>query len=115
MELVAGHAVVGASACNDVSCPATLAKCYMRLRPFYELRKILLIKEHACRILLIAYPNRSFCYRFLLIKENRQLLRDPRTSVLEASVRTGFVDQSHFTKAFRRLVGATPTLFRSQI
>jgi AraC family transcriptional regulator len=49
------------------------------------------------------------------IKRAKELLRDPRTSVLEASVQTCFVDQSHFTKTFRRLVGATPTLFRSQI
>jgi AraC family transcriptional regulator len=49
------------------------------------------------------------------ITRAKELLRDPHISVLEASVRTGFVDQSHFTKVFRRLVGASPTLFRSQI
>ena len=42
-----------------------------------------------------------------------ELLRDPNRSVLEASARTGFVDQSHFTKIFRRLVGITPTEFRN--
>jgi len=35
-------------------------------------------------------------------------LRDPNRSVLEAGARTGFVDQSHFTKIFRRLDGVTP-------
>lgn len=43
----------------------------------------------------------------------KELLRDPNRSVLEASARTGFVDQSHFTKIFRRLVGVTPTEFRN--
>ena len=45
----------------------------------------------------------------------KQLLRDPNRSVLEASARTGFVDQSHFTKIFHRLVGVTPTEYRNQI
>ena len=31
-----------------------------RLRPFYELRKIPLIKEHSRRILLICYPKHRF-------------------------------------------------------
>lgn len=43
----------------------------------------------------------------------KELLRDPNRSVLETSARTGFVDQSHFTKIFRRLVGVTPTEFRN--
>ena len=35
-------------------------------------------------------------------------------TILEASVRTGFADQGHFTKAFRRFVGVTPTEYRVQ-
>lgn len=42
------------------------------------------------------------------IERAKELLRDPNRSVLEAGARTGFVDQSHFTKIFRRLVGVTP-------
>lgn len=56
-------------------------------------------------------------YRYVLqrkIERAKQFLRDPKKSVLEASARTGFVDQSHFTKIFRRLVGVTPSEFRSQ-
>jgi AraC family transcriptional regulator len=48
------------------------------------------------------------------IDRAKELLNDPKRSVLEASARTGFVDQSHFTKTFRRLVGVTPTEFRNQ-
>ena len=49
------------------------------------------------------------------IERAKETLRDPRKTILEASARVGFDDQSHFTKTFRRLVGVTPTEFRSQI
>ena len=49
------------------------------------------------------------------IDRAKQLLVDPNRSVLEASARTGFVDQSHFTKIFRRVVGVTPTEYRNQM
>lgn len=43
----------------------------------------------------------------------RRLLNDRRVSVLEAAVRSGFSDQSHFTKIFRRIVGVTPAAYRA--
>jgi AraC family transcriptional regulator len=43
----------------------------------------------------------------------KQLLRNQAMSVLEVSVRTGFVDQRHFTKVFRRKIGVSPTEFRA--
>lgn len=49
------------------------------------------------------------------IERAKETLRDPRKSILEASARVGFDDQSHFTKTFRRLVGITPTEFRSRL
>lgn len=49
------------------------------------------------------------------IDRAKELLVDPNRSVLEASARTGFVDQSHFTKIFRRVVGVTPTEYRNQL
>lgn len=45
----------------------------------------------------------------------KQLLRNSPITIFEASVRTGFVDQAHFTKVFRRLVGVTPTEYRRQV
>ena len=42
------------------------------------------------------------------------LLHTPEMTVLEAGVRTGFGDQGHFTKVFRRFVGMNPTKFRAQ-
>jgi AraC family transcriptional regulator len=56
-------------------------------------------------------------HRYVLerkIDRAKELLRDPNRSVLEASARTGFVDQSHFTKIFRRMVGITPSEYRTR-
>jgi AraC family transcriptional regulator len=47
------------------------------------------------------------------IERGRKLLHNPSVSVLEAAVRSGFSDQSHFTKLFRRIVGVTPSKYRS--
>jgi AraC family transcriptional regulator len=49
------------------------------------------------------------------IERAKNLLRNPSTSVLEASVRTGFADQRHFAKVFRRLVGTNPSSYRLAI
>ena len=49
------------------------------------------------------------------IERAKEFLRDPRFSVIEASARTGFVDQSHFSKVFRRIVGIAPSEFRNNI
>jgi AraC family transcriptional regulator len=46
------------------------------------------------------------------VERAKELLRNPEMSVLEASVRTGFADQRHFAKVFRRLVGTNPTTYR---
>jgi AraC family transcriptional regulator len=49
------------------------------------------------------------------ITRAQNLLVDPRVTVLEAAVRSGFSDQSHFTKIFRRIVGVTPTGYRTAL
>ena len=46
------------------------------------------------------------------IERAKEFLRDSRLTVLEASARTGFVDQSHFSKVFRRIVGVAPSEYR---
>ena len=48
------------------------------------------------------------------IRRAQQFLRTSDMTILEASVRAGFADQGHFTKAFRRFVGVTPTEYRVQ-
>jgi AraC family transcriptional regulator len=49
------------------------------------------------------------------IERARKLLNDPAITVFEAAVRSGFADQSHFTKIFRRVVGVTPTGYRAAL
>jgi AraC family transcriptional regulator len=49
------------------------------------------------------------------IDRAQRLLNDPAITVLEAAVRSGFGDQSHFTKVFRRVVGVTPTAYRAAL
>jgi AraC family transcriptional regulator len=45
----------------------------------------------------------------------RNLLDDARITVFEAAIRSGFSDQSYFTKVFRRIVGVTPTAYRAAL
>ena len=47
------------------------------------------------------------------IERAKEFLRSSHLSVLEASARTGFVDQSHFSKVFRRIVGVAPSRYRA--
>jgi AraC family transcriptional regulator len=57
-------------------------------------------------------------HRYVLqakIERAKEHLRDLRVNVFEASVLTGFADQSYFTKVFRRVVGVTPTEFRARM
>jgi AraC family transcriptional regulator len=49
------------------------------------------------------------------IERAKEFLSGSEVSVIEASARTGFVDQSHFSKVFRRLVGVAPSEYRRNI
>ncbi len=49
------------------------------------------------------------------IDRARRLLNNARVSIFEAAIRSGFSDQSHFTKMFRRIVGVTPTAYRAAL
>ena len=42
------------------------------------------------------------------------LLRQPRQSVATIAVELGFADESHFRRHFRRIVGTTPSRYRSE-
>ena len=44
-----------------------------------------------------------------------QKAADLRPEWLEIGLATGFANQSHFTTAFRRLVGMTPKRYRDQV
>jgi AraC family transcriptional regulator len=47
------------------------------------------------------------------IERAKVCLRNPKRSVLEAGLAAGFENPSHFARAFRRFVGATPRQFRA--
>jgi AraC family transcriptional regulator len=54
-------------------------------------------------------------YQYVLrarVERAKRFLRDPKLTIAQTSAATGFSDQSHFTKVFRRIVGMTPTEFR---
>ena len=56
-------------------------------------------------------------HRYVLeqrIRRAQQFLSNSDMTILEASVRTGFADQGHFTKVFRRFVGVLPTEYRAK-
>lgn len=51
----------------------------------------------------------------LRVRAACEQMRVPEMTIAEISLATGFADQSHFTRAFRRVVGTTPMAFRSQL
>jgi AraC family transcriptional regulator len=46
------------------------------------------------------------------IERAKQLLRDEELTLAQVAARTGFWDQGHFSRHFKRLVGVTPRRFR---
>jgi AraC family transcriptional regulator len=51
----------------------------------------------------------------LRVRAACEQMRVPEVSIADISLALGFADQSHFTRAFRRVAGMTPMAFRSQI
>jgi AraC family transcriptional regulator len=47
------------------------------------------------------------------IERAKQLLRDPKRSIIEAGLGAGFQNPSHFARMFRKLEGASPSRFRA--
>jgi AraC family transcriptional regulator len=57
-------------------------------------------------------------HRYVLnqrIERAKELLRDPRLSVLDVSINVGFEHQNNFARAFRRMIGVSPTQFRRDL
>jgi AraC family transcriptional regulator len=56
-------------------------------------------------------------HRYVLerrVERAKAMLRTTGASLIEISLSTGFCNQSHFTSSFRRIVGATPTMFQGK-
>jgi len=49
------------------------------------------------------------------IDRAKEFLRSPQYTIIQVAKATGFLDQSHFTKVFHRIVGVTPTRFRQML
>jgi AraC family transcriptional regulator len=47
------------------------------------------------------------------IERAKQQLRDPKRSIIDAGLDSGFQNPSHFARVFRRVVGTTPSSFRA--
>ena len=57
-------------------------------------------------------------HRYILnqrVERAKEMLRDPRLSVLDVSVKVGFEHQNNFARAFRRVNGLSPTQFRRDL
>jgi AraC family transcriptional regulator len=48
------------------------------------------------------------------VERAKRLQRDSGISIVEVSARTGFINQSHSARLFRRVVGVSPTAYRRQ-
>jgi AraC-like DNA-binding protein len=53
--------------------------------------------------------------RKLRIEKAVQLLNDPKYSLSEIAYLTGFSDQSHFTRIFKKYIGKNPSVYRKNI
>jgi len=49
------------------------------------------------------------------IERAKQQLLDPKRSIIEVGLDVGFENPSHFARMFRRLVGTTPSTFRTEV
>jgi len=58
-------------------------------------------------------PNRYL--QTIRIERAKELLRRPELTLAEVALASGFADQSHMTRAFRRFAGTTPASFRRDI
>ena len=50
----------------------------------------------------------------LRVERSRELLTDPRLSVLDVGLGVGFRNQQHFATVFRDSVGVPPSVYRTQ-
>ena len=53
--------------------------------------------------------------RKLRIEKAIQLLNDPKYSLSEIAYLTGFSDQSHFTRIFKKVTGKSPSVYKKNI
>ncbi|ABR91316.1 Hypothetical protein mma_1637 [Janthinobacterium sp. Marseille] len=58
-------------------------------------------------------PNQYL--QFLRIEKAKELMRDPRFTLLDIAFSCGYSDQSHLTRFFKRYVGVSPGHYRREV
>ena len=51
----------------------------------------------------------------LRVERCKDILRNPKLSILEVAIASGFQNQQHFATVFRHLVGVSPSTYRSRL
>ena len=104
--------------------PSTLRRCIALMEA--RLGGNLRLDELACEAgLSTSHFIRSFRestgktpYQFLLdwrVQRAQTLMRDPRTSLTEVARSSGFANQHHMARIFRRITGTTPSNYRRSL
>jgi AraC family transcriptional regulator len=104
--------------------PSTLRRCIALMEA--RLEGDLRLNELACEAgLSSSHFIRSFRestgktpYQFLLdrrVQRAQTLMRDPRASLAKIAISSGFADQHHLARVFRRITGMTPTAYRGSL
>jgi AraC family transcriptional regulator len=104
--------------------PSTLRRCIALMEA--RLEGDLRLDELACEAgLSTSHFIRSFRestgktpYQFLLdwrVQRAQTLMRDPRTSLTEVAKSSGFANQHHLARVFRRITGMTPSAYRGSL
>ena len=92
--------LMSASLESDVTLGRLAAECGLSSRHF----------TRAFRLSTGMPPHRWFVRQ--RVERAKELLRTPSLSLVDVAVSSGFADQSHFTRAFKGVVGVTPGLWR---
>ena len=104
--------------------PSTLRRCIALMEA--RLEGDLRLNELACEAgLSTSHFIRSFRestgktpYQFLLdrrVQRAQTLMRDPHASLAEVARSTGFANQQHLARVFRRVTGTTPSTYRRSL
>ncbi|MGB5621386.1 MAG: AraC family transcriptional regulator [Gammaproteobacteria bacterium] len=60
------------------------------------------------------FPPHEYQLQLRIARARELLCRQPRMSIADIACELGFADESHFRRHFRRIVGTTPSQFRTQ-
>jgi Helix-turn-helix domain len=81
-----------------------------RFHPFHPIQRLPQTSTPTCRSYFgFGFHEVIFNRR---VERAKGLLRDPKLSVLDVSINVGFELQNNFARAFRRVIGVSPTQFR---